>query len=173
MLALKRTSLILNTPPMSLRLLWTVALVATTFTSALGQYPGWQQAVSYDMQATLDTASHQYQAWPSHYKNNSPETLDKVFWHLFFNAFNRKHDGRPLTHHRRPRPPGGRIVELPEDEWGWIHMERVKALVKTLNSKKTALSRGEPPEGASPWKSVTFSWLGRPKCPDKSVGPVG
>ena len=24
------------------------------------------------------------------YKNNSPETLDKVFWHLFFNAFNQE-----------------------------------------------------------------------------------
>ena len=44
---------------MSYRLLWTVTLMATSVTSALGQYPGWQQAVFYDMEATLDTASHQ------------------------------------------------------------------------------------------------------------------
>ena len=28
------------------------------------------------------------------YTNNSPETLDKLFWHLFFNAFQPgQHDG--------------------------------------------------------------------------------
>ena len=65
---------------MSLRLLWTVALLATTLTSALGQYPGWQQAVSYDMQATLDTASHQYQGVAKvTYKNNSPKPWTRCF----------------------------------------------------------------------------------------------
>ena len=108
---------------MSLRLLWTVALLATTFTSALGQYPGWQQAVSYDMQATLDTASHQYQGGQGHVQEQQPETLDKVFWHLFFNAFQpgSMMDVRSRTIEDPDLQMGSRIVELPEDEWADAH----------------------------------------------------
>ena len=145
---------------MSLRLLWTVALVATTFTSALGQYPGWQQAVSYDMQATLDTASHQYQGVAKvTYKNNSPETLDKVFWHLFFNAFQpgSMMDVRSRTIEDPDRRVGSRIVELPEDEWGWIHMERVKAFGQDAEFEEdgTVLVVNLP-KALRPGKSVTF-----------------
>ena len=145
---------------MSLRLLWTVALVATTFTSALGQYPGWQQAVSYDMQATLDTASHQYHGVAKvTYKNNSPETLDKVFWHLFFNAFQpgSMMDVRSRTIEDPDRRVGSRIVELPEDEWGWIHMEQVKAFGQDAEFEEdgTVLVVNLP-KALRPGKSVTF-----------------
>ena len=145
---------------MSFRLLWTVALVATTFTSALGQYPGWQQAVSYDMQATLDTASHQYHGVAKvTYKNNSPETLDKVFWHLFFNAFQpgSMMDVRSRTIEDPDRRVGSRIVELPEDEWGWIHMEQVKAFGQDAEFEEdgTVLVVNLP-KALRPGKSVTF-----------------
>ena len=145
---------------MSFRLLWTVALVATTFTSALGQYPGWQQAVSYDMQATLDTASHQYRGVAKvTYKNNSPETLDKVFWHLFFNAFQpgSMMDVRSRTIEDPDRRVGSRIVELPEDEWGWIHVEQVKAFGQDAEFEEdgTVLVVNLP-KTLRPGKSVTF-----------------
>lgn len=145
---------------MSFRLLWTVALVATTFTSALGQYPGWQQAVSYDMQATLDTASHQYRGVAKvTYKNNSPETLDKVFWHLFFNAFQpgSMMDVRSRTIEDPDRRVGSRIVELPEDEWGWIHVEQVKAFGQDAEFEEdgTVLVVSLP-KALRPGKSVTF-----------------
>ena len=145
---------------MSFRLLWTVALVATTFPSALGQYPGWQQAVSYEMQATLDTASHQYHGVAKvTYKNNSPETLDKVFWHLFFNAFQpgSMMDIRSRTIEDPDRRVGSRIVELPEDEWGWIHMEQVKAFGQDAEFEEdgTVLVVNLP-KTLRPGKSVTF-----------------
>ena len=145
---------------MSFRLLWTVALVATTFPSALGQYPGWQQAVSYEMQATLDTASHQYHGVAKvTYKNNSPETLDKVFWHLFFNAFQpgSMMDIRSRTIEDPDRRVGSRIVELPEDEWGWIHMEQVKAFGQDAEFEEdgTVLVVNLP-KALRPGKSVTF-----------------
>ena len=60
-------------------------LIASSF-SASAQYPGWQQSVDCTMDIVLDTASHQYQgSMVVKYKNNSPETLDKLFLHLFFN----------------------------------------------------------------------------------------
>ena len=145
---------------MSLRLLWTVALVATTFTSALGQYPGWQQAVSYDMQATLDTASHQYHGVAKvTYKNNSPETLNKVFWHLFFNAFQpgSMMDVRSRTIEDPDRRVGSRIVELPEDEWGWIHMDQVKAFGQDAEFEEDGTVLVVIlPKALRPGKSVTF-----------------
>ena len=145
---------------MSLRLLWTAALVATTFTSALGQYPGWQQGVSYDMQATLDTASHQYHGVAKvTYKNNSPETLDKVFWHLFFNAFQpgSMMDVRSRNIEDPDRRVGSRIVELPEDEWGWIHMERVKAFGQDAEFEEDGtVLVVDLPKALRPGKSVTF-----------------
>ena len=145
---------------MSFRLLWTVALLATTVTSALGQYPGWQQAVSYDMEVTLDTASHQYQGVAKvTYKNNSPETLDKVFWHLFFNAFQpgSMMDVRSRTIEDPDRRVGSRIVELPEEEWGWIHMERVKAFGQDADfDEDGTILVVELPKALRPGKSVTF-----------------
>ena len=145
---------------MSFRLLWTVALLATTLTSALGQYPGWQQAVSYDMEVTLDTASHQYQGVARvTYKNNSPETLDKVFWHLFFNAFQpgSMMDVRSRTIEDPDRRVGSRIVELPEEEWGWIHMERVKAFGQDADfDEDGTILVVDLPKALRPGKSVTF-----------------
>ncbi|HAI01190.1 MAG TPA: peptidase M1 [Flavobacteriales bacterium] len=145
---------------MSLRLLWTVALLATTLTSVLGQYPGWQQAVSYDMEVTLDSASHQYQGVAEvTYKNNSPETLDKVFWHLFFNAFQpgSMMDVRSRTIEDPDRRVGSRIVELPEEEWGWIHMERVKAFGQDADfDEDGTILVVDLPKALRPGKSVTF-----------------
>ena len=104
-------------------------LLATTVTSALGQYPGWQQAVSYDMQATLDTASHQYQGVAKVIQEQQPRNLGQGVLALVLQRLPTwKHDGRPLTHHRRPRPPGGQPhCGIARGEWGWIHMEQVKA----------------------------------------------
>ena len=62
------------------------------------------------------------------YTNKSPETLDKVFWHLFFNAFQpgSMMDVRSRTISDPDRRVGSRIVEFPEDEWGWQRIESVK-----------------------------------------------
>ena len=56
------------------------------FQSAKGQY--WQQAVEYTMEVALDHKSATYSGVQKIvYTNNSPETLNKVFYHLYFNAF--------------------------------------------------------------------------------------
>ncbi|MFZ8836506.1 MAG: M1 family metallopeptidase [Flavobacteriales bacterium] len=100
---------------------------------ASAQYPGWQQAVEYSMEITLDTAQHQYTgAMKVVLQNNSPDDLDRAFFHLFFNAFQpgSMMDVRSRTIEDPDRRVGSRIFELPEDEWGW---QRVKSL--TVNGK--------------------------------------
>ena len=51
--------------------------------------PGyWQQRVEYQMDITLDVTTHQFEGQQTiTYYNNSPDTLDRVFYYLFFNAF--------------------------------------------------------------------------------------
>ena len=61
-------------------------LVLIMFQSAKSQY--WQQAVDYTMEVALDHKSATYSGVQKIvYTNNSPETLNKVFYHLYFNAF--------------------------------------------------------------------------------------
>ena len=48
----------------------------------------WQQAVDYKMNVSLDPKTANYSGTQTLiYTNNSPETLNKVFYHLYFNAF--------------------------------------------------------------------------------------
>ena len=92
------------------------------------QYPVAIEA-STTMDIVLDTALHQYDGeMKVVYTNNSPETLDNVFWHLFFNAFQpgSMMDVRSRTMADPDRRVGSRIVELPEHEWGWQRIESVK-----------------------------------------------
>ena len=48
----------------------------------------WQQKVDYKMEVTMDVANYQYKGTQNLvYKNNSEDTLRKVYYHLFNNAF--------------------------------------------------------------------------------------
>ncbi len=48
----------------------------------------WQQHVDYTMEIDMNVESYNYTGIQKIvYTNNSPDTLDKVFYHLFFNAF--------------------------------------------------------------------------------------
>lgn len=62
------------------------------FTSAswlLAQRPGyWQQRVEYVMDIDFDVRNHQFKGKQKlTYYNNSPDVLDRVFYHLYYNAF--------------------------------------------------------------------------------------
>ncbi|MEM7660123.1 MAG: peptide deformylase, partial [Bacteroidota bacterium] len=48
----------------------------------------WQQAVKYQMEIDLDVNTHRFDGKQAlTYFNNSPDTLTRVFYHLYFNAF--------------------------------------------------------------------------------------
>jgi len=54
----------------------------------IGSAQYWQQAVDYTIDVSLDTETALYGGTQKLvYTNNSPETLHKVFYHLYFNAF--------------------------------------------------------------------------------------
>jgi hypothetical protein len=56
--------------------------------SALAQPDRWQQKVKYTMNIDMDVQKNQYTGKQKlDYWNNSPDTLDRVFYHLYWNAF--------------------------------------------------------------------------------------
>ena len=58
-----------------------LALVFNTIVIAQTAY--WQQKVNYEMEIDFDTSKHQYAGKQKlTYFNNSPDTLNKVFYHF-------------------------------------------------------------------------------------------
>jgi len=54
----------------------------------MAQHCYWQQHVDYYMEIDMDVDSHQFTGKQIlKYTNNSPDTLHRVFYHLYFNAF--------------------------------------------------------------------------------------
>ena len=63
-----------------------ILLIALSSTTYAQNY--WQQAVEYNMDVDIDVKTFQYSGKQELlYTNNSPDSLKKVFYHLFFNAF--------------------------------------------------------------------------------------
>lgn len=82
----------------------------------------WQQAVDYTMDIRFDVKKHQFDGSQQlKYTNNSPDTLKKVFYHLYFNAFqpNSMMDVRSRTIEDPDKRVGSRIAALQPDEIGF------------------------------------------------------
>ncbi len=83
----------------------------------------WQQEVDYKMEVQMDVHKHQFKGKQElKYTNNSPDTLKKVFYHLYFNAFQpgSEMDVRSRTIEDPDRRVGDRISKLSPDEIGYI-----------------------------------------------------
>ena len=118
----------MQVPLHSLGVALLVLLLGPFATSA--QYPGWQQAVDYTMDITVDAPVHQYSGvMDITYTNNSPDALDRIPFHLFFNAFQpgSMMDVRSRNIADPDRRVGDRILNLPAEEQGWlrVHTARV------------------------------------------------
>lgn len=58
----------------------------------------WQQKVDYEIAVTLDEVSHSINAAATiRYRNNSPDTLNYLWFHIWPNAYS--HDGTAYSHH--------------------------------------------------------------------------
>ena len=63
-------------------------LLIASVTSNAQTAERWQQHAQYKMEITVDAPKHQFQGkqWLV-YTNNSPDALESIYYHLFFNAF--------------------------------------------------------------------------------------
>ncbi len=89
----------------------------------------WQQHVGYTMHVNMDVESYQYTGTQKLvYTNNSPDALNRVYYHLYFNAFQpgsdmdirlqtiKDGDGRMMQNGK------SRIASLTETEMGYLHV---------------------------------------------------
>jgi len=106
---------------------WLGALLLPFYAEA--QYPGWQQEADYTMEIDLDVATRQFEGVSEiRYTNHSPDSLRRLYLHLFFNAF-QPGSGMDVRSQMLPDPDprvGARIASLPPDEQGAMHVEALK-----------------------------------------------
>lgn len=92
--------------------------------SAFGQTSRWRQHVDYTMNVNLDVETHQFEGTQKLvYTNNSPDTLNRVYYHLYFNAFQpgSMMDERSRAIEDPDSRVGSRIFKLKEDEIGKLY----------------------------------------------------
>lgn len=118
-----------------LRLLLTFFALNNT-AQAQNNTPYWQQHVNYEMEIDMDVKTYQYEGKQTlTYTNNSPDTLNRVYYHLYFNAFQpgSEMDVRSLTIADPDGRVGDRISKLKPDEIGYIKVHSLKQDGKKLS----------------------------------------
>ncbi|TVR17170.1 MAG: M1 family peptidase [Balneolaceae bacterium] len=104
-------------------------LVLSTAETGDAQDNRWQQKVEYVMEIDMDAAANQFSGFQElTYHNNSPDTLNRVFYHLFFNAFqpNSMMDKRSRTIADPDRRVRDRIYHYDETEIGYQNVSSLK-----------------------------------------------
>jgi hypothetical protein len=111
------------------RSLLTFCIAAFSLTTAVSQDYRWQQRAEYVMEVKLDVNTHKVIGTQKlTYYNESRDTLNKVYYHLYFNAFQpgSMMDIRSLN---LPDPDArvrDRISKLKDDEIGYQHIQSLK-----------------------------------------------
>ena len=104
----------------------------------------WQQHVDYKMDINMDVSDFTFNGEQELvYTNNSPDTINKVYYHLFFNAFRpgSQMDVRSRTIRDPDRRVGSRIFELEQKDYGILDVVSLKQEGKKVvfEQKETVL----------------------------------
>ncbi|TYB78705.1 M1 family metallopeptidase [Bizionia myxarmorum] len=120
----------------------------------------WQQHVDYKMEVDMDVESYQYQGKQKLvYTNNSPDVLKRVYYHLYFNAFQpgSEMDVRSRTISDPDGRVGDRISKLKPNEIGYVKVNSLKQNGTTLNHKTVGtVLEVQLAKAIQPGESVTF-----------------
>ena len=119
-----------------------LSILTTSFTNLFSQNaPYWQQKVDYKMEVTMDAKTYQYKGKQELiYTNNSTDTLQRVFYHLYNNAFQpgsemdmrlqkiNDPDGRMVDKIKvgDKEVKESRIAKLNPNEIGYLHISNFK-----------------------------------------------
>ncbi|MBD8490111.1 M1 family metallopeptidase [Echinicola sp. CAU 1574] len=147
-----------------MRLIWSKALFGLCFLSVLSakaQTDRWQQAVKYEMDVEMDVDKNQYEGHQNlEYTNNSPDTLHRVFYHLYFNAFqpNSMMDVRSRTIADPDGRVKDRIANLTPDEIGYLKVKSLKMDGKNADIEHVGtILEVNLPKPILPHSTVNFS----------------
>ena len=96
-------------------------VIGVVFNHIWSQEAYWQQHVDYKMEINFFATQNKFDGKQQLiYTNNSPDTLEKIFYHLYYNAFQpgSMMDVRSRTIEDPDSRVGDRISKLNEDEIG-------------------------------------------------------
>tara|TARA_B110000238_G_scaffold44826_1_gene48420 strand:- start:182 stop:2008 length:1827 start_codon:yes stop_codon:yes gene_type:complete len=102
-----------------------LVLMSCSVLSAQNNFKYWQQHVDYKMDVTVDVTSNTYSGTQQLiYTNNSPEALNVVFYHLYYNAFQpgSEMDIRSITISDPDSRVDNRISKLQKDDYGFMNV---------------------------------------------------
>ena len=115
------------------KIILSLFVLVTSSTAFAQNQSYWQQHVDYTMDVTMDVKTHQYTGTQQLvYTNNSPDALTRVYYHLFFNAFQ---PGSEMDARLQSiADPDGRMMEdkksristLSPEEMGYLHVTSLK-----------------------------------------------
>lgn len=133
--------------------------LANTTTDVKSTY--WQQHVDYKMDIDMDVTTYQYKGKQTLvYTNNSPDVLNRVYYHLYFNAFQpgSEMDVRSRSIEDPDRRVGDHISKLAPNEIGYIKVNSLKQNGKTLNHDTVGtVLEVDLAKPIQPGESVTFT----------------
>jgi hypothetical protein len=131
----------------------------------------WQQHVDYKMEIDMDVKTYQYKGKQQLvYTNNSPDVLNRVFYHLYFNAFQpgSEMDIRNLNIPDSDRRVGDRISKLQPNEIGYIKVNSLKQNGTEITHKTVGtileVTLAKP---IQPGESVTFDMVFDAQVPEQ------
>ncbi len=139
----------------------------------------WQQRVDYDMQIEVDDAQFQYDGkMKLEYTNNSPEKLDKVYFHIYYNAFQpgsamdyrltniKDPDGRMITKESNGTIKS-RIAALSEENIGFQKIQSLKQNGKNLTySVNGTILEVKLVNPLAPGQKTTFDMVWKAQVPE-------
>lgn len=129
----------------------------------------WQQHVAYTMDIDMDVNTHQYKGTQKLiYTNNSPDVLHKVFYHLYFNAFQpgSDMDVRSRNIQDPDKRVQDRISKLSPSEIGYIKVTSLQQNGVAITHKTVGtvleVTLNKP---IQPGESVTFDMVFNAQVP--------
>ena len=114
---------------MIIKNLFLLTMLSFLIHSVHAQPDRWQQKAHYKMKIDFDVEKHQFAGEQElKYWNNSPDTLDRVFYHLYFNAFQpgSMMDMKSRNVEDPDRRVGDRIANLNDSETGYHRILELK-----------------------------------------------
>ncbi|WP_286761734.1 M1 family metallopeptidase [Salegentibacter sp. UBA1130] len=153
------------------KLLLSLAFVATSLASAQNNTSYWQQHVDYKMEVNMNVENFQYTGTQElEYTNNSPDTLDRVFYHLYFNAFQpgSEMDVRSTSIQDPDRRVGDRISKLTEDQQGYLRVSSLNQDGNELSYEEVGtILEVELDEPILPGEKATFNMEFKGQVPEQ------
>ena len=121
-----------------LRINFLLIFQISLLSASIAQDFRWQQRVEYNMDVRLDVKTHKMTGTQRlTYYNNSKDTLNKVYYHLYWNAFQpgSMMDVRSLNLPDPDPRVKDRISKLKDDEIGYQHIQSLKQDGKDVSYK--------------------------------------